>query len=322
MRDAMARRRSRRRRVRRRPDASTRCRSASRRLLGFEAALFVPSGTQSNLVRDHEPLPARRRVHRRPDGAHLPLGRRRRGGARQHAAAAARAPGRRHAGAGRNRGRDQARRRALREEPPAVLENTLGGKVLPLAYLEAATALARSRGLATHLDGARLFNAAVALGVPRGARDRAPLRQRLGVLLQGPGRAGRLGAVRQPRVHRRARTAGARWPAAACARPACSLRRRCTRSSIMSSGWPKTMRNARAWPRDCRPARRHGRARRSPTSCSSTSPAARGAACSTHLKSRGVLATGLYRLRFVTHLDVDAAGVDRAIAAMREHFDD
>ena len=39
-----------------------------------------------------------------------------------------------------------------------------------------------------------------------------------------------------------------------------------------------------------------------------------------HLKSRGVLATGLYRLRFVTHLDVDAAGVDRAVAAMREHL--
>jgi len=39
-----------------------------------------------------------------------------------------------------------------------------------------------------------------------------------------------------------------------------------------------------------------------------------------HLKSRGVLATGLYRLRFVTHLDVDAEGVDRAVAAMREHL--
>jgi threonine aldolase len=39
-----------------------------------------------------------------------------------------------------------------------------------------------------------------------------------------------------------------------------------------------------------------------------------------HLKSRGVLATGLYRLRFVTHLDVDAEGVDRAVAAMREYL--
>ena len=39
-----------------------------------------------------------------------------------------------------------------------------------------------------------------------------------------------------------------------------------------------------------------------------------------HLKSRGVLATGLYRLRFVTHLDVDAEGVDRATAAVREYL--
>jgi threonine aldolase len=45
-----------------------------------------------------------------------------------------------------------------------------------------------------------------------------------------------------------------------------------------------------------------------------------GAALVAHLKSRGVLATGLYRLRFVTHLDVDAEGVDRAVAAMREHL--
>jgi len=41
-----------------------------------------------------------------------------------------------------------------------------------------------------------------------------------------------------------------------------------------------------------------------------------------HLKSRGVLATGLHRLRFVTHLDVDRAGVDRAAAAMAEYLND
>ena len=39
-----------------------------------------------------------------------------------------------------------------------------------------------------------------------------------------------------------------------------------------------------------------------------------------HLAGHGVLATGLYRLRFVTHLDVDAAGVDRAVAAIRSFF--
>lgn len=46
-----------------------------------------------------------------------------------------------------------------------ALENTIGGKVLPAAYVREATDLARERGLATHLDGARLFNAAVASGV-------------------------------------------------------------------------------------------------------------------------------------------------------------
>lgn len=43
-----------------------------------------------------------------------------------------------------------------------ALENTIGGKVLPQAYVAEAVALARRHGLATHLDGARIFNAAVA----------------------------------------------------------------------------------------------------------------------------------------------------------------
>ena len=45
------------------------------------------------------------------------------------------------------------------------LENTQSGKVLPLDYLAEAEALADEFGLAKHLDGARIFNAAVALGV-------------------------------------------------------------------------------------------------------------------------------------------------------------
>jgi threonine aldolase len=38
------------------------------------------------------------------------------------------------------------------------------------------------------------------------------------------------------------------------------------------------------------------------------------------LAARGILTTGLYRLRFVAHLDVDAAGVDVTLAALREFF--
>jgi threonine aldolase len=45
------------------------------------------------------------------------------------------------------------------------LENTQGGRVLPMEYLERAQLCAKEHGLSLHLDGARVFNAAVALGV-------------------------------------------------------------------------------------------------------------------------------------------------------------
>jgi threonine aldolase len=45
------------------------------------------------------------------------------------------------------------------------LENTWHGRVLPLQYLADARALCDRRGLGLHLDGARLYNAAVASGV-------------------------------------------------------------------------------------------------------------------------------------------------------------
>ena len=67
-------------------------------------------------------------------------------------------------------------RAALRPASPHVprvaaiaVENThnaAGGKVLPLAAMAAIAALAREAGLGLHLDGARLWNAAAALGAP------------------------------------------------------------------------------------------------------------------------------------------------------------
>lgn len=46
-----------------------------------------------------------------------------------------------------------------------TLENTQGGKILPLDYLSKASEFAKSYHLKTHLDGARLFNAAAALNI-------------------------------------------------------------------------------------------------------------------------------------------------------------
>ncbi len=46
-----------------------------------------------------------------------------------------------------------------------ALENTHDGQALPLDYVDSAQELARTAGLSLHLDGARLFNAAVAQSV-------------------------------------------------------------------------------------------------------------------------------------------------------------
>jgi threonine aldolase len=46
-----------------------------------------------------------------------------------------------------------------------ALENTIGGRVLPAGYSAAVRELADAHGLAMHLDGARLWNAAVKQGV-------------------------------------------------------------------------------------------------------------------------------------------------------------
>ena len=47
-----------------------------------------------------------------------------------------------------------------------VLENTQNGRVLPLSYIEEAARFSRDKGLLFHLDGARVFNAAVKLKLP------------------------------------------------------------------------------------------------------------------------------------------------------------
>ncbi len=113
------------------------------------------------------------------------------------------------------------------------LENTWNGHVMPDDYLQGAVALARERGLATHLDGARLFNAAVASARP------------------GQG-------------------ASARWPAGRCARPACWRRRRCTRWSTTSSGWRTTTRWPSGWRGACAARKASACARPTPISSSPT----------------------------------------------------
>ena len=137
--------------------------------LGFDAGLFVPSGTQSNLLalfahceRGDEYLVGMdaHTYHHEGGGAAVlgsiqpqPIVQADDGTLPLRSIEAAIKPMDPHF----------ARTRVL------ALENTWNGRALPLDYLAQASALARRHGLGVHLDGARLFNAALVCKVP--ARD-------------------------------------------------------------------------------------------------------------------------------------------------------
>lgn len=144
---------------------------AAAALMGKEAALLVPSGTMANQVAlgalgrpgDEVIAEAGAHCYRFEGGAAaalwglsiLPVAGRR-GILEPEAVAAAIQPDNPHYPVSR----------------VLALENTSntgGGSVYPLARLEALGALARERGLFVHLDGARIFNAALAGGYPPAA---------------------------------------------------------------------------------------------------------------------------------------------------------
>ncbi|MCD6079027.1 MAG: ltaE [Ramlibacter sp.] len=298
-------------------------------LLGFEAALFVPTGTQSNLcgILSHcqrgdeyivgqmqhcyrwegggaavfgsvQPQP----LDHQPDGT-LALG----------AIEGAIKPDDPHF----------ARSRLL------ALENTLGGKVLPMAYLQQATALARSKGLSTHLDGARLFNAAVAQAAANGSDARAEARRIAGLfdsvsVCFSKGLGAPVGSALCGSKELIARARRIRKMAGGAMR----------QSGVLAAAASHALDH-----HVDRLAADHALARRLAEGLAGiegvqveppqtnilfvdlVGPAReKSAGLVDALAREGVLATGLYRLRFVTHLDVDAAGIDRAIAAMRAYF--
>ena len=137
--------------------------------LGFEAALFVPTGTQSNLIAlmshcqrgDEYIVGMEAHTYKFEGGGAAVLG------SIQPQPIPNAADGTLPL---------DAVERAIKPVDPhfartklLCLENTWHGRPLSLDYLSDARELCDRRGLALHLDGARLFNAAVAVGLP--ARD-------------------------------------------------------------------------------------------------------------------------------------------------------
>ena len=289
--------------------------------LGFEAGLFVPSGTQSNLLAlmahcergdeylvgmdahtykyegggaavlgSIQPQP----IVNAPDGT-LPL---------DAVAAAIKPAGDPHF----------ARTRLL------ALENTWHGRPLPLDYLAQAGAFARERGLAFHLDGARLYNAAVACGVP--AAQIAGHFDSVSVCLS-KGLGAPVGSV----------LAGSR-----------SLVDKARRwRKVLGGGWRQAgqlaaMASHALDHHVARLADDHRRAKQLADALAAlpgvqveapqtnlvfiTVPDGRQAALAARLREEGVLISAGRgpRIRLVTHLDVDDDGLARAIAAFRGFF--
>ncbi len=285
--------------------------------LGKEAALFVPSGTQSNLTaimthcaRGDEYIVGQMAHTYRWEGGGAavlgsvqpqPLEHQADGTLALKDIEAAIKPDDSHF----------ARSRLL------CLENTWGGKVLPLAYIAEATALVRQRGLATHLDGARLFNAAVKLRIP--AADMARHFDSVSVCFSkglgapvGSWQGGTSDFIRSAHRWRKMLGGGMRQAGVLAAAALHALDHHVERLADDHALAQRLAAGLQGLP---------GLTVEPPQTniLFADLQGERVQGLMAHLKSRGILATGQYRLRFVTHLDVDAEGVDRTIAAMREH---
>jgi threonine aldolase len=283
-------------------------------MFGFEAALLFPSGTQSNLAAlmshcqrgDEVIIGAEQHSYRYEAGGLAVLG------SIQPNVIPNRADGT----------LDLAQVEAvIKPDDPhfartrlLALENTIGGRPIPRAYVEQALALTKRRSLAAHLDGARIFNAAAhfetdvkslcagfgsvsaclskGLGAPAGtvlmgSRDFIKRAQRARKILGG--------GMRQAGV-------------------------------LAAAGLYALENNVQRLAEDHRNAERLAQGLRqlglaveqNTNMVFATLPAQRLAGLCEQLKKRGVLVLERNPMRLVTHLDVDERGIERALAAFGE----
>jgi len=197
-----------------------------------------------------------------------------------------------------------------------VLENTNSGRVLPRAYIDQAVALAKRRNLSIHLDGARIFNACVhekisARDMVRGFDSVSSCLSKglgapVGTVLVGSKeiiakakRARKIlgGAMRQAGVL-----------AAACLY---ALENNVRRLQVDHDNAERLATGLKKLRLD---ARQHTNMVFVKVGTDRLNELV------DHLKRQGVLVLPRPDLRLVTHLDVDAAGIDRAVAAFASFY--
>jgi threonine aldolase len=319
-------------------------------MLGFEAALFMPTGTQSNLCGlmahcqrgDEYIVGQSAHTYRYEGGGAAVLG------SIQPQPLAQNATGQMAladiANAIKPDDSHFARTRLL------CLENTWNGHPMPMDYLAQATALARQHGLGVHLDGARLFNAAAALAQAELSVRAEPVEVAAGTStsavrteLSGESVAA---AARRIASHFDSvsvcfsKGLGAPVGSALCGSKKLIARahrvRKMTGGGMRQTGLLAAAASYALAHHLARLADDHALAQRlaqglhgieglqvrsAQTNIVFVDVAdGRGPDLLAFLKAHGVLATGLIGLRFVTHLDVDAAGIDRAVDAIKSFF--
>lgn len=200
-----------------------------------------------------------------------------------------------------------------------ALENTHGGQILPMDYMAAVGDLARRRGLGLHLDGARAFNASVALGVD--IKDFTADFDTVSICLSkglgapvGSVLIGRHDLIETARRNRKMLGGGMR------------------QSGILAAaGLYALEHNVARLADDHRRARRLAEGLAAYPALKVTMPhtniiflnseAELGERFGSFLAERGIGITGRYgQQRWVTHLDVDDAAVDGALAEVAAFF--
>jgi threonine aldolase len=296
-------------------------------MLGFEAALFMPTGTQSNLCGlmahcqrgDEYIVGQSAHTYRYEGGGAAVLG------SIQPQPLAQNALG----------------QMALEDVANAIkpddchfaqtkllcLENTWNGHTMPSAYLDSMTRLARDKGLAVHLDGARLFNAAAATAQPGESVAVSAKRitsyfdsasvcfsKGLGAPV-GSALCGSKALIARAHRVRKMTGGGMRQSGLLAAAAAFALDHhleRLAQDHAMAQRLAQGLENIAGL-----------KVRSAQTNIVFVDVAdGKGPDLLAYLKAHGVLATGLIGLRFVTHLDVGAQGIDHAAACVRSFFNE
>jgi threonine aldolase len=285
-------------------------------IFGFEAALLFPSGTQSNLAAlmshcqrgDEVILGMEAHSYRYEAGGLSVLG------SIQPQAVPNRPDGT------LDLGEVEA---AIKPDDPhfartrlLALENTITGRVLSRKYLEEAIALAHRRKLSIHLDGARVFNAATHLKTT--VRDLCAgfdsVSSCLSKGLGAPAGTVLLGSkpfIEKAKRARKILGGAMRQAGVIAAAGLYALENNVERLRVDHENAERLARGLRELKLE---------AQHNTNMVLARIPQDKPQELADYLRTREILVLPRAPMRLVTHLDVDAAGVDRAIGAFRSFF--